>query len=224
MQNIVQPQIQLQINPAIYIKDPESSTLGKKILSGSIELIADIGFESFNFKKLAIHISSTEASIYRYFESKHKLLLYLVNWYWTWILHRLFYEVANIDDPKIRLEKIIKLLTQRVLKDAHFEHIDEEKLYAIIVTESSKTYLTHQVDEENKEGDFQAYKNLVMQISEVILEINPSYPYSKMLVSNMIEGIHHQRFFAEHLPRLTDIGPDDMIYQFYNEMIFKCIE
>ncbi len=219
----MKPKIRLDISSAIYLKDPESSALGLKILSGSIQMIADIGFESFTFRKLAQEINSTEASIYRYFESKHKLLLYLVNWYWTWLLHRLYYEVANIEDPYLKMDKILILLTQKVMKDADFEYIDEEKLYEIIINEGVKAYLTHEVDEENKEGDFLAYKNLVSEISKVLLEINPDYQYSKMLVSTMIEGIHHQRFFAEHLPKLTNVGSGNWLYEFSKDVIFKSI-
>lgn len=216
--------IQLQINAAIYLKDPESSSLGKKILQGSIQLIADLGFEDFTFKKLAQQIQSTEASVYRYFESKHKLLLYLVNWYWTWMGYRMQFEVANIECPKERLSKIIHLLTQKVMQDADFKHIDEVKLYEIVINESAKTYLTHEVDKENKEGDFTAYKNLVHEISKIVNEINPRYKFCKMLISNMIEGIHHQQFFANHLPKLTDIEDDNSLSQFYHELIFKTIE
>ncbi len=220
----MRPKIRFDISAAIYLKDPESSELGMKILNGSIDLLYEIGFEEFTFRKLAIAIDSTEASIYRYFESKHKLLLYLVNWYWTWLLHRMYYEVANIEEAELRLEKIIYLLTQKVMQDADFEHIDEEKLYQIIINEGVKSYLTYKVDEENKDGDFRAYKNLVLEISKVILEINPTYPYPKMLVSTLIEGIHHQKFFAQHLPKLTDLGEEDAIFQFYKDLLLNTVK
>ena len=74
----------LKINDSIYIKDPQTSELGKKILTQSIDMIYTLGFEQFTFKKLGEQIGSNESSIYRYFENKHKLLLYLTNWYWTW--------------------------------------------------------------------------------------------------------------------------------------------
>ena len=74
--------IKIGINNKIYLKDPESSNLGKKILEYSILMIDEMGFEGFTFKKLGARIGSNESSIYRYFESKHKLLLYLTSWYW----------------------------------------------------------------------------------------------------------------------------------------------
>ena len=39
------------INSTIYLRDPESSELGKKIIKHSIDLIYELGFESFTFKK-----------------------------------------------------------------------------------------------------------------------------------------------------------------------------
>ena len=45
-----------------------------------------------------------------------------------------------------------------------------------------------------------------------------------MLVSTVIEGAHHQRYFVEHLPRLTDVVVgEDAITEFYNEMVIKSI-
>jgi len=76
-------QLQIVISPELYTKNPESSDLGKKIVSKSIEMIDALGFEDFTFKKLGIKIGSNESSVYRYFESKHALLVYLINWYWS---------------------------------------------------------------------------------------------------------------------------------------------
>jgi hypothetical protein len=41
-----------------------------------------------------------------------------------------------------------------------------------------------------------------------------------MLVSTIIEGAHHQRFFADHLPRLTDIVEgEDAVTSFYLQLV-----
>ena len=63
----------------IYLKDPTSSLLGNNLMRHSIDLIDEVGLEEFNFKKLAQKTGTTEATIYRYFENKHKLLLYLTS-------------------------------------------------------------------------------------------------------------------------------------------------
>ena len=89
------PRLSIKINDRIFLKDPESSDLGKKIISGGIDLIDEIGFEAFTFRKLGAAIKSPEASIYRYFENKHKLLVYLSSWYWNWTEYRLVFRVAK---------------------------------------------------------------------------------------------------------------------------------
>ncbi|MEN9326751.1 MAG: hypothetical protein RI943_1172, partial [Bacteroidota bacterium] len=59
----------ISVNDKLYVKNPETSDLGKKIIEHSIVLINEIGFENFTFKKLGEKINSNESSIYRYFES-----------------------------------------------------------------------------------------------------------------------------------------------------------
>lgn len=217
--------IEIRVNEKIYLKDPESSELGRKMVESGIDLIDQIGFEAFTFKKLAVKIGSTEASIYRYFESKHRLLIYLTCWYWRWLDYRLVLATTNIDSAEERLKRAIKVLVDVVEEDSDFSHINEVKLNRIIISESSKAYLNKLVDKENKEGFFLAFKGLVERVSDIILEINPSYKYPHMLVSTIIEGAHHQRFFAEHLPRLTDVVKgEDAATQFSIQTIFKAIQ
>ena len=108
VQNLLS-KISIQVNDKIYLKDPRSSDLGRKILNSGIDMIEELGFEGFTFRKLAKEIISTEASIYRYFESKHKLLLYLSSWYWSWTGYKLVFGLANIESPNDRLKKSILL-------------------------------------------------------------------------------------------------------------------
>lgn len=216
--------ITIRVNESVFIKDPETSDLGKKIVQGSIELIDELGFEAFTFGKLARHISSTEASVYRYFESKHKLLLYLISWYWGWMQYRLVFSISNIESPVERLNRAIALFTEKVEMHRSKSHIDEAKLNRIVIAESAKAYLTKEVDAENKEGVFSTYKQLVGRVSDIIGEIDPNYKYPHMLITSVIEGAHLQRFFAEHLPRLTDtVEDEDAIVSFYREMVLKVI-
>lgn len=218
----LQNKISINVNNQVYLKSPESSALGKRIIEGAIELIDDIGFEDFNFKKLALFIASTEASVYRYFECKHNLLVYLVLWYWGWLEYKIVMRTLNIDDPSIRLKRALGVLTQKVEKDSDFSQINEVKLQHIVISESSKIYLSKTVDKDNELGFFMQYKDIVERLSQMILEINPGFKYPHMLISTVIEGANHQRFFAEHLPRLTDKYEDeDYISTFYQELVFK---
>lgn len=215
----MQSKIALKINPKVFKKDPLTSDLGARILRQGIDLIEELGFENFTFKKLAINIQSTEASIYRYFESKHNLLAYLTMWYWSWMEYRVLMTTLNIPDPNIRLKNAVKCLTQDVVEDKEVSQIDEAKLHRIVIMESFKVYLCKKVDEDNKSGFFKPYKSLVQRVADIILEIKPLFKYPHMLVSTIIEGAQHQRFFADHLPRLTDIVEgEDAITTFYTEL------
>ena len=216
--------VSIQVNEQIFLKNPESSELGKRIIAGSIDMIDEMGLELFTFRKLGKKINSSEASIYRYFESKHRLLLYLTSWYWGWMEYRLVFSLANVHSPEDRLARAITLLTDQVIEDSSFTHINEMKLHRIVISESSKVYLTKDVDQENKEGVFAGYIRLVKRVSGIILEINPNYKYARMLVSTMIEGAHHQQYFTEHLPRLTNlVNGEDSISKFYSEMVLNAI-
>lgn len=216
------PNINIAVNEKVYLKNPNTTDLGRRILAGSIDLISELGFENFTFKKLSKKINSTEASVYRYFVSKHHLLVYLISWYWGWMEYRIMFELNNIECPKDRLKKSIKILTEEVEEDVTITHINETKLYHLVITESSKIYLNKKVDEDNKEGYFMPYKQLVQRIGDIILEINPDYKYPHMLVSTIIEGAHHQRFFAAHLPRLTDtVAGEDAITTFYSTIALE---
>lgn len=214
--------IHIEIDSELYTKNPDSSALGKKIISNSIELIYEIGFEQFTFKKLGLKISSPESSIYRYFENKHRLLIYLTSWYWTWMEYKLLFATTNIESPAERLGKSLDLLTKPVLIDNDFSYVNEVLLSAIIFSESTKAYHTKNVDEANSKGSYTAFKSVVNRVAEIILEIKPNFKYPHMLISTVIEGAHHQKYFSEHLPALTDLSDDkEAITDFYKELVFN---
>ncbi|MGV6828336.1 MAG: TetR/AcrR family transcriptional regulator [Flavobacteriales bacterium] len=217
--------INITLNPELYIKNPDSSKLGKSIISTSIEMINKMGFEEFTFKKLGAQIKSPESSIYRYFKSKHDLLIYLTSWYWAWTEYRLVLATNNIHSPKKRLEIAINLLTKPVLIDNDFTYINEILLSEIIFSESIKAYHTNKVDDENQRGFFKAYKNVVERVSKIVLEIKPGFKYPHMLISTVIEGAHHQKYFSEHLPALTDQSDDkNTITTFYTQLVFNFLK
>jgi len=217
--------ITVQVNSNIYLKNPDSSDLGRRIVGGGIELMGDIGFENFTFRKLAQHISSTEASIYRYFDSKHKFLIYLTEWYWGLKEVRLVIGLANMPSAEERLVKAIRILHQDLQVSDQYAHIDGSLLSAIIRTESSKSYFTKEVDIENKDGLFSTYKSITNRISDIVTQINPTYKYPNMIVSTMIDGLHHQQFFADHLPALTNtIKGEDTILDFHIDMMLKTLK
>ena len=212
-------QVHMAIDSNLYCKDPESSDLGKKIVMNGIKMIHELGSESFTFKKLGAQIHSNESSIYRYFESKHTFLIYLVNWYWSWIEFKLELLTTNVSSAEEKLDKAIQLLTEQVKEDDTFTFINQVTLNKIIIAESVKAYHTKQVDKENEKGFYKTYKRVVQRVCDFVLEINPQFKFPHMLVSTIIEGAHHQRFFSEHLPSLTDFeeGKNNIV-EFYKQL------
>ncbi|WP_396198453.1 TetR/AcrR family transcriptional regulator [Flavobacterium sp.] len=211
--------IKIQVNPKTYVKDPETSDLGKKIIQNSILLIDEIGFEEFTFKKLGEKIGSNESSIYRYFENKHKLLVYLSSWYWAWIEYRLVFSTNNINDKFEKLKKAILIVTESIEDDSKTEHINEAVLNKIIIEEFTKTLYSKNVDEENKEGIFLIYKQINYRIEKMILDVNPDYPFAKSLVSSIIEGSLHQHFLKNHLKTITNCNENVNPSDFYIHLI-----
>ena len=217
--NTVLSNLKIQINEKIYVKNPETSDLGKKILEQSILLIDEIGFDNFTFKKLGEKIGSNESSIYRYFENKHKLLVYLSSWYWSWMEYKLVFATANILDPKEKLKIAITIVTEKITDDENTAHINESVLNKIIIAEFTKTLHTKEVDQENKEGFFLIYKRVIARIVAIVNEVNPNYPYSKSLISSVVEGSLHQYFLKEHLKTITDCNEIVSPTEFYLNLV-----
>ncbi len=217
-------QVHIQMNEGLFLRNPEGSELGKKILKYGVLLIHKNGFEAFTFKKLAEESGTTEAGIYRYFENKHKLLLYLTSWYWAWLEFQIRFHTNNIEKPTVKLKKVIKLLASTVADDEQTNYINESLLHQIIISEGSKAYLTKQVGEDNKQEFFKPYKDLCATIGSIISEYRPKYKYPKSLASTIVEMAHFQIFFMNNLPSLTDFGKsrqEEDVISFLNDLVFS---
>jgi AcrR family transcriptional regulator len=220
-------QLQIKMNKKLFLRDPEQTELGKKIIQHSIELININGFEAFTFKKLAEEINSTEAGVYRYFENKHKLLMYITAWYWAWLEYHIIIHTLNVTDPLVKLKKTIRLLATTVEDDINTSHINEHILHQIIIAEGSKAYLTKHVSEDNKDHFFKPYKDLCARMGDIILECNPAYKYPRSLSSTIIEMAHFQNFFMNHLPALTDFGKakdESQIINYLEDLVLSAIK
>lgn len=220
-------EVQIKMNETLYLRDPEQSELGKNIIKYSIQLIHKNGFESFTFKKLAEAIGTTEAGVYRYFENKHKLLVYIISWYWGWLEFQIVYQTKNVQDPIVKLKQVISLLANNVVDDLMTSHVDESLLHQILIAEGSKSYLTKHVGEDNKQQYFKPYKDLCNSVGEIIMECNANYKYPHSLASTIIEMAHLQNFFMHNLPALTDFDKtkkEDQIIDFLNHLVFSSIQ
>jgi len=166
-------------------------------------------------------MGSNETSLYRYFINKHYLLLYLVVWYWNWVSYLIDYNMMNITDPHQKLDVIIDNFVDASRENPTVEFVNEKILHRIIIAESAKAYHTKSIDEENKKGFYLSYKALIQKVADVILEINSDFPYPHSFASTLFEMANKEIFFAEHLPRLTNISvKDDNYDEVYRLMKF----
>lgn len=118
-------QIHIKVSEELFLKNPDSSEIGRKIISNSITLIWELGFEQFTFKKLGERIGSPESSIYRYFENKKSLLIYLVSWCWSLVHYKLIHAITNVYALYQRLKRAITVFIEPVKVDHSFSYIDE---------------------------------------------------------------------------------------------------
>ncbi len=220
--------IRIKMNEKLFLRNPEESVLGKKIVKNGLSLINKLGFEEFTFKKLSVEISTTEATIYRYFENKHRLLVYLVNWYWSYLEYKVIFQTNNITNPEVKLKTIIKLLVEDPGdKGLNSDFISEQEAYQLIMWESSKSYLTRNVSKDNKDRLFKPYKDLCERVSIIIKEYNPKYKFPHSMASTILEMAHSQKFFMKNLPALTDFSKeqdDKKIILFLESLLFNSIQ
>ena len=200
----MQVDFKVKMNEKLYLKNPESTDVGKLIIQNAVTMIAGLGYEQFTFKKLAIEIGSTEATVYRYFENKHKLLIYIIDWYWAFIEFQVIFQLNNIISPTEKIKKLIDILVWEDNAKSVFSELDQQTLYYIAIAEGSKTYLSKEVDNHNKDFLFKPYKDLCTRIATLFNEYNPAYKYPSSLASTLVETAHMQYYFMRHFPRLVD--------------------
>lgn len=222
----MQFQIRIQPSDRLALRDPENTPLGRNIVRQGLILMYRLGFEQFTFKKLADEMGTTEASIYRYFENKHRLLLYILNWYWNFLEYLVVFSLQNMHEPSEKIRKVIELLVRELPDGLDNSGLDKKALYEIVIAESSKAYLTREVEEINKVQLFKPYKDLCARIAQLFSEYNPTYPYPRSLSSTLIEMAHYQYFFMAHLPSLTDFGNDrrvENIIDYLENLVFSSL-
>ena len=219
------PTLRPALNDHLYVRDPQATELGLRIVAESIRLIDQIGFEQFTFKKLAAAISSTEAGIYRYFENKHRLLVYLVSWHWAGLRYQIRYHTHNVADARQRLRLALGVMCRAQPSAPDTSGLDEAALRRIVIAEASKSYLTKEVDTDNKAGFFREYKLLAAEVVAMVAEISPTYAYPHALVSTLLESARKQFFFAEHLPSLTDavLATGPQVLPFLEQLAFAAL-
>lgn len=214
-------------NEKLALRDPESSDLGRKIVRQGLMLMHKIGYEHFTFRKLATEIDTKEASVYRYFENKHRFLLYLLTWHWNILEYTVIVSLRNLDDPAEKIRTLIRIVANDFSDWDDETGLDRNALHGIAMAESSKVYLIKEVDEVNREQLFKPYKDLCGRIAGLFSEYAPGYPFSRSLSSTMLEMSQLQPYFAQHLPALTDIGKDgdhEKLIRFLENLVFSVLD
>lgn len=222
----MQFKIKIHTSDRLALRDPEDTALGRRIVRQGLLLIHQLGLEAFTFKKLAAELGTTEASLYRYFENKHRLLLYLLTWYWNYLEYLVVFNLNNLDSSEEKIHRIINLLVRELPDGFDDSGIDKKALHQIVVAESSKAYLTREVNEINQSQLFKPFKDLCGRIAEVFKEYNPEYPFPRSLSSTLLEMAHFQYHFMLNLPSLTDFGQDkreENVVAYLENLVFSAL-
>ena len=222
----MQFEVSIKMNEKLYLRDPQSSSLGKSIIKEALLLINELGFEEFTFKKLAQHIKTTEASIYRYFENKHKLLVYLIAWYWSYMEYKIVFGIQNIKNAEEKLKLIVNLLVNPEKIKLSNQSLDEKNLNKLVVEEGSKSYLTKHITEENKDKLFKPYKDLCALFSSIISEYDPTFKFPQSLATTIIETSHSHKFYSTNLPALSNIksGDNKKLIEYIEILVFSALK
>lgn len=212
----------------LYLRDPQTTRTGQALITHSIRLIDQVGFENVTFKKIAAEMHSTEATIYRYFGNKFRLLQYLVDSYWTLINFQFGLHLNNITTPEEKLKVCIHLLAG-TRKFISVSSIDTNALQRIVISELDKTYLSRSIDKDYRNGLLDPFKETCSILSSLVREVNPQYPFPNSLVSTVLNAVTHQPFYSEHMPSFSDITADnkhrnERLYDFVESFVFKTIQ
>ncbi|MGB3151233.1 MAG: TetR/AcrR family transcriptional regulator, partial [Maribacter sp.] len=144
--------------------------------------------------------------------------------YWGWLEYQLVFETNGIADAEEKLRKAIEIVTKTTVEDTSFSHINEVLLNKIVINEYSKSYLTKEVDTENKEGYFVIYKRLVNRLSKMIQSVDSGYSYPSSLASTILEGSLHQNFLKDHFSSLTDCHDKQDPTQYFLLLTFSSLK
>lgn len=220
--------VHVSLNKNLYLRDPVETDLGKRIVSAAIRLIDELGFERFNFKKLAQAVETTEASIYRYFESKHQLLTYLLSWYWSWLEYLVTTRNAHQKTPRDRLLVVLQVLTELAHDSSATPHVDRVALHRIIVEEASKAYVTSRFEADMEAGLFECYESFCKKGADIIKEYNPKYRYPMALMTTIIWTVQRQTFNITHFHAVTELkskkGDNSEVKRFLEDLVFSVLD
>jgi len=206
------------------------SDLGKKIILSAVDMIDELGFEKFTFKKLGQKINSTEASIYRYFKNKHSMLVYLSAWYWEFLLYHIQVHTSSVEDPRDKLKKAISNLVKIPPAAQSQSILNMQKLQSIVNEQFYKIVRTKSISVQNESGYFESYKKLCSALASIFNNIDSSFKYPMTMATAVVEMSINNNYCCNNLPSLTEIkcGSNQkdqiemMIQYFCERLLEKC--
>lgn len=215
--------VHLRPDPALSLRDPDATELGRSMLSGGLELMNEIGLEAFTFRKLAERIGSTEASLYKYFPNKHRLLQYYFQLYWLWLRRLCGREAERSRDPRDALRRSIEAICgvwPRALPELQ---LDPEALRRLVIDEGMKSYLHKNVDADNARRLFAPYKELSAFLAERLSACRRGVPMPRSFATTVIEMAHSLPFAMEHLPSLTELSSRKDLRELARHLLHRTI-
>lgn len=187
-------------------RNEEISELRKnQILDGAIKVFSKKGFEGSTTKEIAKEAGVSEGTIFRYFETKKDILLYMLDVF----LKRNMYEFTN----KIQNNnKDAKTSIKELLKE-HFRLIMKNyDLIKILVHELQY----HQDLKEKFQSDF--LSKIIQYNEKVIKEIYPDKEIDPELVSRAFVGMFLGLTVLNDITKLNDKDLDE------NKLILDAID
>lgn len=198
--------IEFKMNECLFLRDPNATELGRRILQHGLAMIYEMGLEEMTFRKLATRIGTTEASIYRYFENKHRLLAYFSAWHWNLMQYQIIFNTKNLEIPAQKVAAVIQILTNETSDSLQMDNafFDKEQLKTVVIRENPKVYLTKNIKQDVEKRILKPYEDLVHYIGNIFKEYQPNFQYPNSLASLAIETAFRQAFFRKNLPNIEE--------------------
>lgn len=202
----MQSKYSFTLNENLFLKDPLESSVGRDIIAAGAPLFLEIGLEGFTLKKLAQKAGTTEATLYKYFKNKQRLLQYYFQLYWTWLEQQIKVFTATEKEPSKKLLQAVRIVCDIPEVAADPGVVSKHDLRKLVIAEGSKAYLHVQVDNDNEKKLFAPYKSLANYLGAIVKQCKPDYPYPVALATTLLEMAHSMQYYMEHLPSLTDFS------------------
>lgn len=210
-------------DPALHLKDPGGSEMGRALLRSGLDLMLELGLEGFTFRKLAQHAGTTEVTVYKYFPNKQRLLQYYYQLYWLWMRQVGMEILEREPDNRKALERTVEVLCGVWPRNLPPLQLEPHGLRTLVIAEGMKSYLHKQVDDDNARRLFQPYKELSAFVAGRLTACRADVPWPRSFATTVIEMAHSLPFLMEHLPSLTELSNRKDLKQLAQHLLHRTI-